>query len=68
MAASAMLIVSLHCTSEPSFQTLVASQMDLKARLEDFENRSVQVSVDIDREDSDADRRSRGYFEQEQEA
>ena len=60
------LIVSLHCTSEPSFQTLVASQMDLKARLEDFENRSVQVSVDFDREDSDADRRSRGYFEQEQ--
>lgn len=60
------LTVSLHCTSESSFQTLVASQMELKGRLEDFENRSVQVSVDIDREGSDADRRSRGYFEQEQ--
>ena len=60
------LIVSLHCTSESSFQTLVASQMELKNRLEDFENRSVLVSVDIDREGSDADRRSRGYFEQEQ--
>ena len=60
------LIVALHCTSESSFQTLVASQTDLRSRLEDFENRSVQVSVDIDREDSDADRRSRGYIEQDQ--
>ena len=65
-SSEGQLIVSLHCTSESSFQTLVASQMDLKARLEDFENRSVQVSVDIDRENSDADRRSRGYFELEQ--
>ena len=60
------LVVSLHCTSEASFQTLVATQADLTARLEDFENRSVQVSVDIDRERGDADRRSRGYIEQDQ--
>ena len=60
------LVVSLHCTSEASFQTLVASQTDLAARLEDFENRSVQVSVDIDRERGDADRRSRGLIEQDQ--
>ncbi|MBR5882581.1 MAG: hypothetical protein IKY97_03770 [Mailhella sp.] len=60
------LVVSLHCTNEASFQTLVASQTDLAARLEDFENRSVQVSVDIDRERGDADRRSRGYIEQDQ--
>ena len=60
------LVVSLHCTTEASFQTLVASQADLAARLEDFENRSVQVSVDIDRERGDADRRSRGLIEQDQ--
>lgn len=60
------LVVSLQCISESSFQTLVASQMDLKSRLEDIENRSVQVSVDIDREDGNADRRSRGHIEQDQ--
>ena len=60
-----MLIVTLQCTDISSFQTLVASQMELKARLEDYENRSVQVSVDIDKERNDADRRSRGYTEQE---
>ena len=61
-APDGQLIVSLHCTSETSFQTLVASQMDLRERLEDFENRSVQLSVDIDREGGEADRRSRGYI------
>lgn len=60
-----MLIVTLQCTDISSFQTLVASQMELKARLEDYENRSVQVSVDIDKERNEADRRSRGYTEQE---
>ena len=60
-----MLIVTLQCTDISSFQTLVASQMELKARLEDYENRSVQVSVDIDKERNDTDRRSRGYTEQE---
>lgn len=60
-----MLIVTLQCTDISTFQTLVASQMELKARLEDYENRSVQVSVDIDKERNDADRRSRGYTEQE---
>lgn len=60
------LVVSLSCTNEAIFQTLVASRLDLKTRLEDFENRSVQVSVDIDQESNDANRRSRGYHEQEQ--
>ena len=60
------LVVSLLCTNEATFQTLVASRFDLKTRLEDFENRSVQISVDINQENNDADRRSRGHREQEQ--
>lgn len=60
------LAVCLHCTSESTFQTLTASQAALRERLEDFENRSVQVSVDIDRERGDADRRSRGLREPDQ--
>jgi len=57
-----MLSVSLHCTDSSSFQTLVASQFDLKKRLEEHEMAAVEVSVDIQQEDGDADRRSRGYF------
>ena len=57
-----MLSVSLHCTDSSSFQTRVASQFDLKKRLEAHEMTAVEVSVDIQQEDGDADRRSRGYF------
>jgi len=57
-----MLSVALHCTDSSSFQTLVASQFDLKKRLEAHEMAAVEVSVDIQQEDGDADRRSRGYF------
>ncbi|MBQ4615191.1 MAG: hypothetical protein IJB29_00530 [Mailhella sp.] len=57
-----MLSVSLHCTDSSSFQTLVASQFDLKKRLEAHEMTAVEVSVDIQQEDGNADRRSRGYF------
>ena len=57
-----MLSVALHCTDASSFQTLVASQFDLKKRLEEHEMASVEVSVDIQQEGGDADRRSRGYF------
>ncbi len=57
-----MLSVALHCTDASSFQTLVASQFDLKKRLEAHEMAAVEVSVDIQQEDGDADRRSRGYF------
>ena len=57
-----MLSVSLHCTDSSSFQTLVASQFDLKKRLEAHEMAAVEVSVDIQQEDGNADRRSRGYF------
>ena len=57
-----MLSVALHCTDASSFQTLVASQFDLKKRLEEHEMAAVEVSVDIQQEDGDADRRSRGYF------
>ncbi len=57
-----MLSVTLHCTDSSSFQTLVASQLDLKKRLEAHEMAAVEVSVDIQQEGGDADRRSRGYF------
>ena len=57
-----MLSVSLHCTDASSFQTLVASQFDLRQRLEAHEMAAVEVSVDIQQEGGDADRRSRGYF------
>lgn len=56
------LVVALNCIDQSTFQTLVASQFDLKAKLEEHELIGVEVTVNIDQEDSDSDRRSRGYY------
>ena len=58
-----LLVVQMNCTNQSSFQTLVASQLDLRTRLEDFENNTVHVSVDIRQDGNDAQKRSKGYFE-----
>ena len=58
-----LLVVQMECSSQSSFQTLVASQLDLQTRLELFENKSVHVSVDIQQDGNDAQKRSKGYFE-----
>ena len=58
-----LLVVQMNCTNQSSFQTLVASQLDLRTRLEDFENKTVHVSVDIHQDGNDAQQRSKGYFE-----
>ena len=59
------LVVALHCTDASTFQTLVASQFDLKQMLEAREASTVHVSVDIHQDGNDSERRSRGYFEYE---
>ena len=62
---SGQLSVTLHCTDVNTFQTLVASQFDLKQMLESRETSSVQVAVDIHQDGNDAERRSQGYFDYE---
>ena len=62
---SGQLVVSLHCTDASTFQTLVASQFDLKHLLEARETSAVHVSVDIHQDGNDSERRSQGYFEYE---
>ena len=59
------LVVALHCTDTSTFQTLVASQFDLKQMLESSESSTVQVSVDIHQDGNDAERRSQGYLDYE---
>ncbi len=58
------LSVSVNCSDPSSFQTLVAAQTSLKAELERMEKAEVRVEVShqTDREDNDANRRSRGYM------
>lgn len=63
--AGGLLSVTLSSTDASAFQTLVASQGTLKTMLENMENNEVRVTVtrEADREDNDANRRSRGYME-----
>ena len=62
---SGQLVVALHCADASTFQTLVASQFDLKQMLETREIAPVQVSVDIHHEGNDSQQRSRGYVDYE---
>lgn len=65
--ADGQLSVTLLTSDASSFQTLVASQNDLRQMLEKLENNNVRVTVtqNSDREDNDSRHRSRGYMEEE---
>jgi type III secretion system needle length determinant len=63
-----LLTVSLLTSDPNSFQTLAASRSDLQKGLESRENSAIQVNLDsASAGDGQADRRSQGYFEYEQE-
>ena len=61
------LLVEVKCSDPSSFQTLVSAQATLKSELERLENTEVRVDVshNADREENDANRRSRGYMAEE---
>lgn len=62
------LSVAVKCSDPSSFQTLVAAQTSLKSELERMEKAEVRVEVShqTDREDNDANRRSRGYMAEDE--
>ena len=60
-----LLSVQLHAHEATAFQTLVASRSDLADALERFESGTVRVAVEYSgegRDESDAERRSKGLF------
>jgi type III secretion system needle length determinant len=61
-----LLSVELRTTNISSFQTLVASQADLRRLLEQNESSEVRIVVNQDdAEDGGTDRRSRGFIQEE---
>jgi len=60
-----MLSIHFLSTNAAAFQTLAASQADLKSLLERYESQEVKISMELDNRqgENDSNQRSRGYID-----